>query len=76
MVQVSKQVFNDFLKDKKTTVTQGDYFHSNYWLNEEGNRIAYMATSSWCIDTVYMIEDNLANNFETTSIVTNILNKR
>lgn len=75
MIQVSKQVFNNFLKDKKTTVIQGDSFHSNYWLDENGGRIAYMASSSWCIDVVYMIEDNLADNFEATNLITNILNK-
>lgn len=75
MIQVSKQVFNNFLKDKETTVIQGDSFHSNYWLDEDGNKIAYMASSSWCIDVVYMIEDNLADNFEATNLITNILNK-
>lgn len=76
MRQVSRQVFNNFLKVKKTKTVRGDYIHSEYWVDEDNNKIAYMETSSWGAPDVYMIEDDLADNFETTNLITNILNSK
>lgn len=74
MIQVNAQTFENFLKNKNITKLQGEIFHSTYYLENE-NKVAYMETSSWGAEAVFMIEDDLAKNFETTNLITSILNK-
>lgn len=75
MRQVTKQVFNNFLKDKNVKRIAGDYFHSEYWIDENNNKIAYLETSSWGAPDVYMIESDDIEYLETMELINNILNR-
>lgn len=75
MKQVSKQVFNNFLEAKNFIRIAGEYFHSEYWVDENNNKMAYLETSSWGAPDVYMIESDSVGNMETMNLINNILNK-
>lgn len=56
MKEVTKEEFYNFLKDKETTIIDGEWMHSDYWLDDKANKIAYRQTSSYGADTIYKID--------------------
>jgi len=66
---VSEDIFNRFLKNKNFTKRQGSNFHSEEFLNSEGEIKAYVESSSWGAETVYQIDDDSYENFETFVIL-------
>ena len=74
-MQVSYDDFYNFLKDKSYTKIQGDTFHSEWYIDELGNKIGYHETSSWGAPDIYEINCNLEGNENTLNIVNQILNK-
>ncbi len=75
MIQVSKKDFEDFLKTKTVRWVQGDYFHSHYYVDElSGEKVAYVETSSWGADEVYMIKGDM--NLQTLLFVGGIIKNK
>lgn len=59
MKEVNEKEFNEFMQNKKVKKVQGDYFHSNYYVDENNIKIAYVETSSWGAPTIYKINNSL-----------------
>lgn len=58
MTQVDEQEFREFLNGKIYTKKQGDMFHSEYYEDLDGIKIAYIETSSYGAPDLFMIEDD------------------
>ena len=73
LINVSAKEFYDFLKLNNLQKVQGNYFHSNNYINNEGRILAYKETSSWGAETIYkiLVEENIIG----LNLVTNIMNK-
>ena len=74
LIDVSAKEFYDFVNDKKLQKIQGNYFHSNNYLDNEGRILAYKETSSWGAETIYKIlaEENIIG----LNLVTKIMNNK
>jgi len=57
MTQVDEQEFKEFLKGKIYTRKQGDVFHSEYYEDLDGIKIAYIETSSYGASDLFMINE-------------------
>jgi hypothetical protein len=74
MFNVSKEIFYDFINKNQLKEIQGDYFHSNNYIDNKNNIRAYRETSSWGAETIYQIDDVKYSNFKTLNIINNFLN--
>lgn len=74
LVNVDRDTFYRFIKNRNLKAGQGDWFHSTKYYDEENNQIAaYYEYSSWGAPTVYKI---LAEeNYETVNLVNTIISK-
>ena len=61
MAAVTADELYEFIKDKKLTERNGNVMHSFYYVDEDGNDIAYQRTSSWGGRGVYMINPEFLN---------------
>ncbi len=69
MIQVTKERFYHFLRDRVYYVTDGEWFHSKYFVCPgTGEKIAYLETSSWGAPDVYKIESRDENEGNYTTI--------
>lgn len=77
MIEVTKEVFLDFLKDKDTTEQCADNVHGA-WIVENEKKIAYYESSSWGAETTYLIESKQVEhvNFNALWFFTNLLNRK
>jgi len=75
MATVSKEHFDAFMKNKIVERVQGESFHSDYYVDENGDAIAYVETSSWSQNVQYCIKAEYTTNTQTTDIVSNIIKK-
>jgi len=57
MTQVDEKEFREFLTGKLYERVPGDITHSVYYIDLDGNKIAYMETSSYGAPDLYMIND-------------------
>ena len=58
MRQVSKEEFDNFLKDRRYKIEQGAWVHSTLYVDADTReRIAFKETSSYNMDIVYLIEE-------------------
>lgn len=55
-IKVDKNTFYNFLKDKNVKKQQGEWVHSDYYVDENNNKIAYMESSSYNMDIIYEIK--------------------
>lgn len=81
LIAVPEVIFREFLaKQGKLKKEQGEWFHSEYYVNEQDEKVAYMQTSSWSPEVVYKIKDEryegLLDNEITTNLINNIINKK
>lgn len=74
MFNVSKEIFYDFVNKNQLIPVQGDYFHSDNFIDKNKKVRAYRETSSWGAETIYQIDDVKYSNFETLNIINNFLN--
>ena len=57
MKEVTKEEFDDFLKDKQYTRDQGMWFHSENYIDHNTKEIiAYFESSSYGAPTIYKIK--------------------
>jgi len=73
MATVSKEHFDAFMKNKIVERVQGESFHSDYYVDENGDAIAYVETSSWSQNVQYRIKAEYTTNTETIDIVTKMI---
>ena len=69
MYEVSEGTFNDFVKFHNLKLVQGEVFHSDYYVDNQGNKLAYRETSSYGADVIYKIKDEKFRNWETVRVV-------
>ena len=55
-IQVGKEEFWEFVKNNTTTFIKGEWFHSEYYLDKNNNKVAYIETSSYGAPTIYEIK--------------------
>lgn len=55
-IQVEKEEFWEFVKNNTIAITQGEWFHSEYYLDKDNNKVAYIETSSYGSPTIYEIK--------------------
>jgi hypothetical protein len=72
LINVSSERFWNFVKFKNLKETQGEWFHSSYFVDENQNKLAYMETSSWGPSVIYKIMGE--ENEETLNLVNDIIN--
>ena len=70
---VPKDYFYKFVKDNKLKRINGDSMHSFYYINNNDEKIAYEESSSYSMNIIYKIKNDLCN-FETSLLMINILN--
>ena len=70
-ITVDEKTFNNFLKDKKVRREQGLWFHSEYYVDENNEKIAYMeSSSSWSMHVIYKIKSELnQENWNTLNFI-------
>ena len=69
-ISVDEKTFYDFLKDKKVERQQGEWFHSEYYVDENNEKIAYMESSSWSMHVIYEIKSELSQkNWDTLNFI-------
>lgn len=73
---VSEDVFYNFIKDKNYRIIQGEIFHSHYYIDERGEKVAYYESSSWTPNVEYRIKDEIGeyDNYESLNFICNIIN--
>ncbi len=81
MVEVLSKSFYDFINSRDDLkVIQGDWTHSDYWVNGEGEKLAYMETSSYGAPPVYKLKEGLggmpACNQNTINVVASLFKKK
>ena len=75
--RVSKKTLYIFLSGKKLTKVQGEVFHSDYWINESKEVLAYRKTSSWGGEAIYMIKEGTPyENQNTINIMSLLINNK
>lgn len=55
LTDVTEEEFDNFLEGKNYKRVQGYFFHSDFWLDDEGNSVAYKETSSYGAPPIYKI---------------------
>lgn len=73
---VSEEVLRSFLADKSFTTRMGMTVHSTEYLDDAGNVIADMMTSSWSNGVWCRIADESYANLETLNLVGNIIQEK
>ena len=69
MYNVSEDTFDDFVKLHNLKPIQGEVFHSYYYVDKQGNKLAYRETSSYGADVIHKIKDESYRNWETIRVV-------
>jgi hypothetical protein len=71
---VDAQQFSEFIDKHELTPVQGAMFRSSFYLNKDGQILAYRETSSYNSNIKYKIKTE--DNFETLNLVKNIINSK
>lgn len=74
LIDVDEERFYKFVNLHNLKPIQGNIFHSHYYVNEEGEKLAYRATSSWNPNIVYRIMGE--ENEETVNLVSSLINQK
>ena len=75
--QVTKKSFDYFIKDKDLKKVSGEKFHSDYWEDEKGEKVAYLETSSWGGSDIYMIKGGVPfGNQKTIDVFSSIVRNK
>jgi hypothetical protein len=79
-IRVTYQEFKKFIEEEAVDRCQGEVFHSNYYKDKNGDKIAYIETSSWGAPDIYEIKadptefiDN--NNLQVINLISQLINK-
>ena len=70
----TKEQFLKFIKDNDLKSIPGEFFHSKYYIDNQGNKLAYMKTSSWNMNIIYKVADDKFENLETNNFIGNKIN--
>lgn len=71
LVNVSMERFWEYVEKNSLTQVPGNIFHSDNYLNEKGEVMAYRESSSWNNHVIYQIMTE--ENEETINLVKNIM---
>jgi hypothetical protein len=74
LINVDKERFYKFIETHNLKMVEGDIFHSHYYVNEDGEKLAYRATSSWNPNVIYKIMGE--ENEETLNLVGEIFSEK
>lgn len=71
MTVVNEGEFWKYFKDKKYTVKQGGWFHSDLFI-VDGEEVGYRETSSWGANDIYKLKYGTVNT-ETMNLISDII---
>jgi len=72
MYPTTESLFYQYINSKKCKYVQGEMFHSNYYVDEDGNYIGYVESSSWNMHVIYKTDIDMTNSI-TADFVSNMI---